>query len=620
MSGWETKRLGEVSELIARGIAPSYLEAGGVCVLNQKCVRDHALNFAFARRHDSAAKKVPSDRFIRRGDVLVNSTGTGTLGRVAPVRTVPSEPATVDTHVTIIRPEAGKFDPDFFGYLLITIEDEIAASGAGASGQTELARSTLAEKFTVSYPTSLAEQRRIVAILDEAFTALATMHANAEANLKNATALFETHLSAIFSEGGEGWREVSLSEVAKVQSGAGFPEKHQGAKEGDYPFYKVSDMNLPGNEARMTTANNFVSEAVRKGLGARVFPPGAIIFPKVGGAIATNKKRLLSISSCVDNNVMGIIPTEGKLSSNYLAKLMLNKNIYEFSNKAALPSIRQSTVEEWRFMLPSSTDEQDIFAERVDDIAQLVSRLEAVFDKKLAAINALKQSVLAKAFAGELKRGSVAHLVTSSSAAGDDSRPMTAAIMARAFARHQRNQRDLTFGHVKAQKTLHMVEAVAGYELGRTPIKDAAGPNDMPHMGRAERWAEDNRHFRFPKVGEGYRLEPLDAFDALLRQTAAIETIQLKAIDRVIDIFIPMDTREAELFATVYAAWNNLLIDRQTPVDDAIIREAREDWHREKLKIDRAEFVKALAAVRRSGMIPTGKGKRVGEPAQARFL
>lgn len=173
---------------------------------------------------------------------------------------------------------------------------------------------------------------------------------------------------------------------------------------------------------------------------------------------------------------------------------------------------------------------------------------------------------------------------------------------------------------MKAQKVLHLVEAVAGYELGRAPRKDVAGPNDMPHMTAAERWAEENRHFRFPKLGEGYRLEPRDAFDALMRRADAIDTTQLKEIDRVIDIFIPMDTREAELFATVYAAWNNLLIDRETPTDQAIVREAREDWHREKLKIDRAEFVKALAAVRRSGMIPMGKGMRVGEPPQARFL
>ena len=128
--GWEVKRLGEVCDLIARGVAPSYIDDGGMCVLNQKCVRDHQVNYELARRHNAAAKRVDPERFLKAGDVLINSTGTGTLGRVAQVREEPPEPATVDTHVTIVRPQAGRFYPDFFGYMLIQIEDEIAASAS----------------------------------------------------------------------------------------------------------------------------------------------------------------------------------------------------------------------------------------------------------------------------------------------------------------------------------------------------------------------------------------------------------------------------------------------------------------------------------------------------------
>lgn len=123
--GWQIERLGSVCRFINRGISPKYLEQGGVCVLNQKCIRDHRINYSLARRHDAAAKKVNADRFIQLGDVLVNSTGTGTLGRVAQVREVPTEPTTVDSHVTIVRPEPGKFFQDFFGYMLLFIEDAI---------------------------------------------------------------------------------------------------------------------------------------------------------------------------------------------------------------------------------------------------------------------------------------------------------------------------------------------------------------------------------------------------------------------------------------------------------------------------------------------------------------
>ena len=103
-AGWVTEKLGEVCSFLNRGISPKYLDEGGVCVLNQKCIRDHSVNFELSRRHSIAAKAVAKERFVQLGDVLVNSTGTGTLGRVAQLRTEPSEPTTVDSHITIVRP------------------------------------------------------------------------------------------------------------------------------------------------------------------------------------------------------------------------------------------------------------------------------------------------------------------------------------------------------------------------------------------------------------------------------------------------------------------------------------------------------------------------------------
>ena len=165
--GWETKKLGDVCSLLNRGISPKYLEQDGICVLNQKCIRDHRVTYEQSRRHDQEAKPVNQSRLIQLGDGLVNSTGTGTLGRVAQVRDAPIEPATVDSHVTIVRPKPDKFFLDFFGYMLVFIEEKIKEAGEGCGGQTELARSVLAEKFIVSYPISLSEQQCIVNKLDE---------------------------------------------------------------------------------------------------------------------------------------------------------------------------------------------------------------------------------------------------------------------------------------------------------------------------------------------------------------------------------------------------------------------------------------------------------------------
>ena len=114
-NGWEIKTLGEVCEKITRGISPKYTEGKGVPVLNQKCIRDHKVDLSFSRVHDDVHKKVSSEKFIKLGDVLVNSTGEGTLGRVAQVRELISDRITVDSHVSIVRPDPGEFYPDFFG-------------------------------------------------------------------------------------------------------------------------------------------------------------------------------------------------------------------------------------------------------------------------------------------------------------------------------------------------------------------------------------------------------------------------------------------------------------------------------------------------------------------------
>ena len=152
--GWLEDTLGNVSEMIKRGIAPKYTDKEGLCVINQKCIRDHRIDLEKSRLHNLDLKSINPERVIKIGDVLVNSTGTGTLGRVAQVKRLFEFECTVDTHVTIVRPKVGVFYNDFFGYALIKIEEEIINSGEGASGQTELPRKKLEQEFKVTYPSS----------------------------------------------------------------------------------------------------------------------------------------------------------------------------------------------------------------------------------------------------------------------------------------------------------------------------------------------------------------------------------------------------------------------------------------------------------------------------------
>lgn len=161
MDGWKEVRFGEITELIKRGIAPKYVEEGGYIVINQKCIRDGVLSFGDSRL-SSKEKKVAKEKFVQIGDVLINSTGTGTLGRTAPVRKLPGA-TTVDTHVTILRGNE-KVDKLFLGYLASHYEPLITLLGKGSTNQIELGASDL--KVTkVVIPESKETQRKIASIL-----------------------------------------------------------------------------------------------------------------------------------------------------------------------------------------------------------------------------------------------------------------------------------------------------------------------------------------------------------------------------------------------------------------------------------------------------------------------
>ncbi|WP_370945342.1 restriction endonuclease subunit S [Amycolatopsis sp. cg5] len=130
----------EVAQLVARGVTPKYVESDGVTILNQKCVRNQWINLNPSRMTKESS--IRSDKLLHRYDVLVNSTGAGTLGRVA--RWTLDIRATADSHVTIVRFDPTLIDPVCAGFGLLQIEKEVEGLAEGSTGQTELRRDLLA--------------------------------------------------------------------------------------------------------------------------------------------------------------------------------------------------------------------------------------------------------------------------------------------------------------------------------------------------------------------------------------------------------------------------------------------------------------------------------------------
>ena len=132
---WENVTLEDITALVSRGITPKYADDTDQIVINQKCIRNHTIDLSLARTH---TPKVINEKWLRFGDLLINSTGDGTLGRAAQVWFQPKN-LTVDSHVTIARP--AKENLIFYiGLWGILHEKEIESLHTGSTGQTELPR------------------------------------------------------------------------------------------------------------------------------------------------------------------------------------------------------------------------------------------------------------------------------------------------------------------------------------------------------------------------------------------------------------------------------------------------------------------------------------------------
>ena len=166
-SEWDVVPLRSLISFISKGISPVYAKdktKTTVQVLNQKCNRNFQISYSESKLHDISKKGVPPEKYIKQNDILINSTGTGTAGRVAQIDYVPCE-TIVDGHMIIVRANK-KINQRYLGYALKAHQGEILQLDEGSTGQTELNRERLVEEIMISYPKSFDIQEKIVSLLD----------------------------------------------------------------------------------------------------------------------------------------------------------------------------------------------------------------------------------------------------------------------------------------------------------------------------------------------------------------------------------------------------------------------------------------------------------------------
>lgn len=197
----------------------------------------------------------------------------------------------------------------------------------------------------------------------------------------------------------DGWTWATVEEVGLVASGQTPKGLENLSREGEIPFYKVSDMNRAGNETQMHDSAIYLNEKEIKQLKIRTFDAGTVIFPKRGGAIATNKKRILSKPSAVDLNIMGVTPQ--KVSSKYFYYWLSSIDLATLSDGSNVPQINHKDISPLSIPLAPLPEQERIVAK----IEELFTQLEAgtsALERVQVGLRRYKASVLKNAFEGKL--------------------------------------------------------------------------------------------------------------------------------------------------------------------------------------------------------------------------
>ncbi|MDD4853694.1 MAG: restriction endonuclease subunit S [Acinetobacter towneri] len=232
--------------------------------------------------------------------------------------------------------------------------------------------------FPLKYPVK-EEQTKIVSFLcavDEKISQLTQKHALLTQYKQGMMQkLFSQQIRFNADDGSEfgEWEETTLGEIGTFKSGQGFPEQFQGGKDG-IPFFKVSDMNILGNEKIMKVANNYVnSEAITK-MKAKVIDNEAIIFAKVGAAIFLERKRLAK-NFLIDNNMMAYLSNQ-KTNIMFLKQFLDNIKLSKFVQVGALPSYNSSDLAIIPISLPCLEEQTKIanFLSAIDQKIEVVAQ------------------------------------------------------------------------------------------------------------------------------------------------------------------------------------------------------------------------------------------------------
>jgi type I restriction enzyme S subunit len=388
--GWEIKRLGDVCKVIA-GQSPEgkYYNDNGNGLPFYQGKKEYGEKYIGEPR--TWTSKVTKEAEVN--DILMSVRAP-----VGPINFA-TQKICIGRGLAAIR--ATKFiDKEFLFNFLLKHENEIVGNTGAVFNSINKAQ---IEAIKIPLP-PLPEQQRIVAILEEAFAAIAKAKSNAEQNLKNAKELFESYLQNVFDTKGKDWEEKTLGEVL-LKTESVDPTKKP---DEEFIYLDVSSVNketkeienassimgknAPSRARKLIRTNDVIFATVRP-THSRV----ALITEEYNKQVCSTGYFVLRAKDFLNNNLVYF----------FVLTYGFNKQMEKLQKGASYPAVNDSDVKGIIIPFPKSLKEQQTIVQKLNALSTETKKLEAIYQQKTNDLEELKKSVLQKAFAGELKEKSV---------------------------------------------------------------------------------------------------------------------------------------------------------------------------------------------------------------------
>lgn len=391
---WEVKKLGEVCEVIA-GQSPegkyyNNLGEGLPFYQGKKEFTDKYLG-------EPTTWTTNVTKEAQKDDVLMSVRAP-----VGPIN-FSTQKICIGRGLAAIR-ASKMIDKDFLFNFLLKHENELVGNAGAVFNSIN---KTQIENIKIPVP-PLPEQKRIVAILDEAFESIIKAKENAERNLKNAKEIFESYLQSVFKNKGEGWEEKRLGEICDLMTG-GTPSrnKQEYFDGGEIKWLVSGDVNL----GEINDCDGRITELGMKNSNAKYLPVNSVIIALNGQGKTRGTVAMLRTKATCNQSLVSIHPKDiNKIHSEYIYYNLNNR--YEEIRKITGDTgndrrgLNMSLIKNIQIPYPRSLIEQQRFITKFKALSAETKKLEAIYEKKLAYLEELKKSFLQKAFNGELTEAS----------------------------------------------------------------------------------------------------------------------------------------------------------------------------------------------------------------------